>query len=531
VEDTNQFDDKPEFEDEEEDLDPARPYPATLQELDLYFGTAVTHLAVLPPIVLRAEGPTYRGLECLRRNIVFVAACTDNSLRLITLPLTPPSPASKSRPGFRTDFSSANAGKGKWGDAMVLLSGHQRPANAVSMTIEHHSKLTEKANSTTEPHYIVASHSSEVSGLLMLFRTSIKSPRPITEPFQSIYLSSPAKCISFNCGLDKDLSSHLLVADSLGACRVYDYKLLIKSPEEPVETLGVEKGTWLLSLYAGFHTSKSDFIQTNTGTCAGFGRKSIVDAQWVSGGRAIVVLLDDGEWALWDIQGVGPDAAKGLLGRQGIKGGSKSEYSISGYLDGMTKSRPSGPPQITASKFAPMTPGTRKSTEPFSARALNGSVRGQISVIEIPSTSATSPTEEVVLFWFGETYSVIPNLAKYWTANSRKTGGTANLFNGPSNSRMIKLENINLEGERCSGVDQFPKTTSSQLDIVIVGEHRYVIFSMGKPSRSQLPVQATGRLVLTETHENNGELDVMGIEQALTRMENGVGTKRKIFQS
>jgi hypothetical protein len=42
------FEDKPEFEDEEEEFDPSRPYPSILQELDLYFGTDVLHLTVLP---------------------------------------------------------------------------------------------------------------------------------------------------------------------------------------------------------------------------------------------------------------------------------------------------------------------------------------------------------------------------------------------------------------------------------------------------------------------------------------------------
>lgn len=411
-----------------------------------------------------------------------------------------------------------------------MLSGHQSPANGLSMTVEHISKSVGKSNTATEPHFIIASHSTEVSGLLLLFRVSLKSPKP-AEPFQTVYLTSPARCVSFNTGLTKERSSQLLVADSMGVCRIYDYKLLIKGPEELAENPGPEMGTWLLSLYAGFNIAKSDSTPQNLGAHAGFGRKSIIDAKWVSGGRAVIILLDDGEWAIWDIEGVGPDASKGLLGRQGIKGGSKSEYSLTGYLDGTGKTRPSGPPQLTTSKFAPMTPGTRKSTAPFGTKALDGPVLGQISIMEVPASSATNTPEESVVLWYGETYSIISNLAKYWAANSRKTGGSGNLFSGPSNGRMVKLENVDLQGERCSGVEQLTKTASSpQSEVIVLGEHRYIILSTGKLLKSQ-STENTGKLALTENSGNGGELDVVGIEQALTRMENGFGMKRKIFQS
>lgn len=524
------FEDKVEFEDEEEELDPLRPYPAVLQSLDLSLGTGVLHLALLPSSLLKADGPSYRGLESLKRNVVFVAACADSSVRLITLPLTPPSPASKTRSEFRQDFTSANGGRGKWGESVVMLSGHQSPVNGLSMTVETISKSVGKSNTSAEPHFIIASHSTEVSGRLLLFRVSVKSPESV-EPFQTIYLSSPARCVSFNTGLAKELSSHLLVADSVGVCRIYDYKLLIRGPEEPAENPSPEKGTWLLSLYAGFNVAKSDSTPQNLGMHAGFGRKSIIDAKWVLGGRAVIILLDDGEWAIWDIEGVGPDASKGLLGRQGIKGGSKSEYSLSGYLDNSAKTRPSGPPQLTTSKFAPMTPGTRKSTAPFSTKAVGGPILGQISIMEVPASSATNVAEESVLLWYGETYSIISNLAKYWAANSRKTGGSGNLFNGPSNGRVVKLESVNLQGERCSGVEQLTKTaSSSQSEFIILGEHRYIILSTGKLLKSH-STDNTGRLALTANNGNGGELDVGGIEQALTRMENGFGMKRKIFQS
>ena len=413
------------------------------------------------------------------------------------------------------------------------------------MTVDFSSQSTKgdsKSSTPTGPQIIVASHSQEVTGLLLLYRIPIVSPQPHIEPFQSIHLSSPAKSISFNPALSSPPTSQLLVADSTGACRIYDYKLLVKtSPvDEPSSHLAAEQGTWLLSLYPSFLKQAESSTSQNTGAHAGFGRKTIVDAKWVSNGRAILVLLQDGEWGIWDIEGVGPGASQGLLGRQGIKGGSLSQFSLTGFIEG-AKSRSSGPPQISSSKFAPMTPSTRKSVDLFGNRGTTGPVRGQISVVEVPSSSATRPAEESIVFWLGESFNVIPNFSKYWAANGRKnTSGSGNLFNGTPGGRMIKLESVDLQGERCSGIEQIAKlsvaqaTSSTALssDVVILGEHRFIILSVGK--QVQPRVEKENRMALMETNANAGELDVMGINRALARMENrdssGFSEKRKLLQ-
>jgi hypothetical protein len=413
------------------------------------------------------------------------------------------------------------------------------------MTVDFSSQTVKgdsKSSTPTGPQIIVASYSKEVTGLLLLYRVPIASLQPHIEPFQSIYLSSPAKSISFNPALSSPPNGQLLVANSTGACRIYDYKLLVKTApaDDPSSDLTAEQGTWLLSLYPSFQRQPESSASQNTGAHAGFGRKTIVDAKWVSNGRAILVLLQDGEWGIWDIEGVGPGASQGLLGRQGIKGGSLSQFSLTGFIEG-AKARSFGPPQIASSKFAPMTPSTRKSVDLFGNRGTTGAVPGQISVVEVPSSSATRPAEESIVFWLGESFSVIPSLSKYWAANSRKsTSGSGNLFNGTPGGRMIKLESIDLRGERCSGIEQIAKLsiapatspTALSSDVVILGEHRLIILSAGKQVHSR--VERENRMALVETDANVGELDVMGIDRALTRMENrdstGFSEKRKLLQ-
>ncbi|KAG0647388.1 Nuclear pore NUP37 [Hyphodiscus hymeniophilus] len=530
--------DKPEFEDMAE-LDPSKPYPSILQSLDLYFGTDVLHLALLPSSVLKTESASWRGLEPLRQKIVFTASCADNSIRLVTLPLLPPSPASKSRDEFNSSFTTANAGNGRWGESVIVLSGHQKPSDGVSMTAElptQEMKGDTKSSTLAGPHLIIASHSREVTGLLLLFRVPFTSPKPSVEPFQKTYLPFPAKSITFNTALTEPPASQLLIADSTSGCRIYDYKLLSNtSPsDEPTSDLITQRGTWLLSLYPGFQKS-SESTPQHIGAHAGFGRKTIVDAKWISNGRAIIVLLQDGEWGIWDIEGVGPGASQGLLGRQGIRGGSLTQFSLTGFIEG-AKPLNSNAPQTSISKFAPMTPSTRKTVDLFGNKGPSGPVRGQISIIEVPSSSPTKPAEESIVFWLGDSFTVIPSLSKYWSAT--KSSGRGNMFSGTPSARTIKLEKVDLQGEHCSGIEQITShaasaisTTALPSEIIILGEHRLVILSAGTPTAAS---RSETRMALVETNANGGELDVIGIDRALARMESrdssGLLGKRRLLQ-
>lgn len=528
------FQDKPEFE-EEEELDGTKPYPEILQTLDLHFGSDVLHLAVLPTPLLQADGSSSKSLQKFKQKVVFTAACADNTVRLVTLPLTPPSPASKSRPEFRSDFTKAFAGQGSWGETITTLFGQQKPSRAVSMTIDFPappdpSKLDSKSSKSEDAQFIIASYSAEAMGLLLLFRISTKSPSD-SQPFQKVYLASPAKSIAFNPSLAVQRSSHLLVADTKGACRIYDYKKLAKVSEEGSEFPAAEQGTWLLSLFTGFHSSKNDAAPL-AGVHNGYGRKSLVDAQWVAGGQAIIVLLQDGEWAIWDIEGVGPGASQGLLGRAGVKAGSMSEYNLTGYLDIGVKARHPAPAQNSGSKFAPMTPSTRKSVEPFGGRGSSGQLQGQISVSQISTSSSSTPLDESIVFRLDEAYMHIPSLAKYWAANSRRGGskGSNNPFTSAApGSRMTKVDGVDLQGERCSGIEQIANVDSS--DLLILGEHRFTIVLTGKQPKVIKARVPAGRSALIERDGNvAGDLDVMEIDQALTRMENGQSKRGKIFQ-
>lgn len=559
-------DDNPEFVEEDDEVDPLKPYPSILQHLDLNFGTSILHLAV--PSAEIVDNPSGLSPAILNDSIVFAAACTDHSVRLISLPLTPPSPASKSRGSIHSHITAGNAGSGKWGETMVQLIGHSAIPDGLSITLSASSSAessliegggakagSKSRNSDVAWDVLVASHSREASGLLLLYRVPVDSTtvggkivqsfsKSTQTPSQTQHLSSPAISVAFNPSLLSAYSTHLLVSDKTGACRIYDCQASLpanKTEESTPNLFSTQGGSWLLTLYPGFQSSKSEATNLSAFSASNYGRKALVDAKWVVGGNAVLVLLADGEWGLWDIGGAGPRASNGLLGQHSIKGSAKTAFSISGWVDGAPiKSASARTAGFQApGKFAPMTPGTRKIVEPalFNGRTGSGPVHGQISVARLSTTSTIHLADECVVFWLGEAFAVIPNLSAYWEAQMRKkAGGQGNLFGSKSASHLVRLRGVDLRGERCSGISQSVRSTSTSkvnlpTEILITAEHRFLIVSdAALETPQQLPRQSKLAITHNETRlASTGELDILGIDQALAEMEDSpTFGKRKV---
>lgn len=514
-----------EFTDDEEEHESSRPYPSILQTLDLSFETGALHLAVLSSSILKCDQ------SFLGKQIVFVAACADNFLRLVILPLDPPPPSSNVRPVTRTNLASTYAENGRWGEKVFSLNGHNKASNSLTMTIE---------SCDGELYYIIASHSHELNGRLLFWRTPFLCPSSIIEPFQSVYLDSPAKSISFNPSTSRP--NHLLVAESMGVCRIYDYNGSIPQDIGP-DVLSSAQGHWLLSL-------ATDFLDIRTKSLAsrpniGLGRKTIADAKWIMDGCAILVLLNNGEWGIWNIECSSMSSTQGLLGYQGIKGGSKSEFNLSGYIYHPTKVSSSGLGQANISKFTPLTPGTRKSIEPFSSLSLRHN-EGSLSIIEVPSFSSSRRTDEAILFQLGENFAVIPSITKYWTLHSNRERPSS-LFSNDLDSQTIQLPEIDLQGEHCSAAALIPRSSrnssfdrsleweSAVPEVIVLAEHRFVILSWAK-SVAPMMERKENRQKMASTFEisESDGLDVNNIEIALEKMEEknrGISNKRNILFS
>ncbi|KAK9418283.1 hypothetical protein SUNI508_08244 [Seiridium unicorne] len=480
---TSAFVDKPEFEDTVGDDENSR--SEITQALDLSLGTAVTQIATLPMTPCTADDAAWEGAEVLKERIVFAVACASREVYFVTLPLTPPSPASKARDDLRENLLGGKAGNSKWGETLTLLNGQQKPSDGLAITlikpkpVSERSKSSERSRSTgrVAPRAVVAAHSKEGPGTLRLWDVPLEKPtkdRPI-EPFQTEFLPSPLSGISFN----PTHSTQLLCNASPHAVRIYDYAQASMPPDDLSEGPFPSQGSWLISLYPPFARPTPS-------------RKPILAASWIAYGRAVLVLLADGQWGIWDIDGVSPQGPA-LFGKpgSGIKGAALTSFSASGYVEGTSPLRTFGSSRTSGvgSDFVPMTPHSRREA-PISASSgpeRLAAVQGGILVTPLPARATTTADESAVL-WIGgaEHVVVIPGVLKFWEAQLRKGGGGGvNLFSGAQPTRMVKLNDlvVGLMGERCIDVGAIPKLDVDDnpnneglpIEIVICGESRLVV--------------------------------------------------------
>ncbi|KAF3014688.1 hypothetical protein E8E14_004560 [Neopestalotiopsis sp. 37M] len=478
----NAFVDKPEFEEGAED-DQSTQSEIT-QTLDLSLGTSVNCIATLPMTPCSAEDAAWEEAEILKEKIVFVVSCASREVYYITLPLTPPSPRSKARDDLKENLLASKAGNGKWGETLTLLNGQQKPSDGLAMTLikpkvlSERSKSNERSRSTgrAAPRAVVAAHSAEGSGMLCLWDVPLEKPakdRPI-EPFQTEILPSPLKGISFN----PTHSTQLLCNASPHAVRIYDYAQASMAPDDLSEGPFPSQGSWLISLYPPFARPTAS-------------RKAILAASWIAHGRAVLVLLMDGQWGIWDIDGVSPQGPA-LFGKpgSGVKGAALTSFSCSGHIEGTSPLRSFGSQRASAvsSDFVPMTPHTRREA-PISVAGPEriATVQGGILVTPLPARATTTSDESAVL-WIGgaEHVVVVPGILKFWEAQLRKgVGGGVNLFSGAQPTRMVKLTDlvVGLMGERCVGVGAIPKADAGEgsnneglpIEVIISGESRLVV--------------------------------------------------------
>ncbi|KAK4099153.1 hypothetical protein N658DRAFT_568345 [Parathielavia hyrcaniae] len=444
------FQDKPEFQD---NTTTENSVPEIVQNLDLALGAAVLHIS----------DAAWNGASILKTKMVFAVTCATTDVYVVTLPLTPPSHESKARPELRKSLMAGNAGTGVWGETLTLLAGQSRPCDGLAVTLVKQragsrSRSLERAAAQTSSvtRAIVAAHSREASGTMRIWDVTLDAkPGTINrlEPFQTEYLPSPLSTISFN----PTHLTQLLTVTPAQAVRIYDYATAALPSDDASEGPFPAQGSWLLSLYPPFARGSS--IST--------ARKPIVGSEWIAHGRAILALLADGQWGIWDIDGASPSSSSsgGLFNKAnaGLRGSAITAFCVSGQLEGTSPLRNPATQKLPASgsagDFVPMTPHTRRDAV---ASAITGgperlaAVRGGITVARL-TTQATGPGEESAVLWLGGTdpvVSVIPVISRFWDSQLRRAvGGGVNLWSGAQPTRMLRLTDLGtgLLGERCIG--------------------------------------------------------------------------------
>ncbi|ORY15869.1 hypothetical protein BCR34DRAFT_477360 [Clohesyomyces aquaticus] len=521
-----------EFESGDEELDPDAPYPTIIQHLRLSLNTAVLHIAVpdVPPVSSTRAADSVPAI--FRKKIVFAVACADYTVRIITLPLSPPSAATKETP--------ANA-RAPWGEDVIEIGsriGHQTIPRGITMTWtsraeptfrdreeddmqvddEEDVSMTPRRRRSPRKHsrsqsgrrgesegwdVLVASHSAEIGGLLKIWRfplteTSVTTPTPFL-PYQTLNLRTPASRVLFNSATYPiRRHSQLLITDSSGIARIYD-PFAVSNHQRRASRLS-RKDSESGSYVALFRTSFENSISSAPFPPALTVRKPIIDAAWAAEGHHIVALLTDGEWGIWDTDRSGPSPPA-----------DPSSFSVRGFVGNTDPNRSNGSASDSKSRngrssLAPMTPRTRRVKE--------------------ESLFSGVPSEDSVIIWYGTEIYKIPNLRQWW---ARTVGGQAGSLYGSGLSRAPTLA---LYGESITAVDQFEITSREARmaiprDALVLAEHRLIITTN---TASKPGLDLTGALNQERAEDEEirktdqallarGELDIGGMERLLEDMD------------
>ncbi|KUL84064.1 hypothetical protein ZTR_07418 [Talaromyces verruculosus] len=525
------------FEDEEVEVEPSRPYEPIIRHVDIPLGTRVLKVAVPSLLPEKARSLGYTVPPILTTSIVLSVACADSKLRVISLPLAPPHPSTKVSDLKIQTLALA-----------ATVSQNEIPKDlSITFTCESDEKDEDLGRSRSQApattgqwSLLIATHAAEASGTLLVYSIPIGqangsytlSTKDIQPP-QKHLLPASARAISFNPSpYPSARHAHLLVSFPDGYAKILACSTSSKESKDASGDKNVERGgKWLLTLYPGFEQSPSALGR----------RKTIVDAAWVLSGKAVMVLLSDGEWGVWDVEGAGPGSEPGpLVGQSsihGITGGSLTAFSVTGRILG-------GPQALNKSqtaasegqleqrgKFAPMTPSSRRVREDTLFKGAQPlatpSSDGEISVVQINSSRAAM-AEESILIRHGDHIATIPSLLSLWR-NSVKATGT---FDASNRSRVSPLAGISLYGEKLTGLAHLPSPFRAETDnvdqqeyeILIAAEHRLIILSRDLSTAITIaPKRAVGLPMTlqpsTETDQlmlSQGQLDVDGMSRVLT---------------
>jgi hypothetical protein len=579
-----------EFEDEDEEIDPSEPYLKILRCVDIPFGTGARHLAIphIPAHVSQAPVGAYPPIYST--HVVVAVACDDLSVRLVSLPLTPPP----------LDAKDPSA----WGVQIVKIGPTAHQDSLSSITITHtsppfdsdedvdkgksrsrsRSRLGNTAATTGNPKggeqwcFLVASTSPTAGGLLLVYQipsTAATAFSTLPEShvlLQRQYFRSPliSSMIHFNPSpYPSERHSNILVSFPDGGF-VKIYQALpdpnsaysggrrgsaatmdsTTSSSRSLPVSATRPGKLLLTLYTGFIEPAESLYLAR--------RKRILDAAWVLGGRAVLVLLEDGQWGIWDVEGAGPPSAsnKNLFRGQdnvcGIQGGALTRFSFKGFItppaDEAPKTQQAEVKDTKSGRLAPMTPHTRKvrsdglfrgsASKNFSTTTPSRFTRGCINVTEhqtANSSTTATPVGESILLSLGNINLSIPSLLSLWRAESTGKGS----LDSSGTVRPSPFTALQLGGEQQKSIAALPQpsnTIPSALfgprsgrltDVLISTDNRLVMLvsPISEPQTSAAVSQGVGvasartntdQLLLTQ-----GDLDIDGMDRILDSMTNG----------
>ena len=506
------------YETDEEVQDPDCPYPPIVAELSLELGTGVLNLAV-PPLL----SSTVSQMPQLAKTHMTVAiACADSRVKVMSIPLAPPAPGTHEE-YLENEVKAADlqGSKSITRDlAIKILS------KAEESTSE--SRLPQQDDPRNEGRILVASTGSSLNvwNLPLSSGSISQTPTSLNPHFQS---SVSGANVSFQ---SSPRLNNLILAEPSGSVRILSFQTATDRPTSrdsasvgPISS--GDRGRWIMSYQTPFHTPEN-------GSMALARRKKILSAAWVLSGRGILVLLEDGQWGVWDTSGHTQAAGK-----------SVQDFALHGYLATASSSDTTAKQsqkKTSGTKLAPMTPNTRKAkaenlfTGPPKAKGAAPS--GGISVST--STTKAGHLDESVVLWYNDSIYSINSMQTFWQRSTGSASGDKTNFGGLYAPGLTHITDINLMNENITLISQFaPKSAIAasalgqmnvQKDLLVSAEHRYMILQHLRPqnpTREQLQ-SATERPVSRDQRMlDAGEADLGGVNRILDGMA-GDGRVRRV---
>ena len=561
-----------------------KPYHNVLRFIDLPVDAACAQFA-LPAASQLAPKSSSGATPVFSNKLVFAAALVDASIRLFVLPLLPPGPDA-------VDSS-------QWDVSVIKISSpnsHRDLITGISMAItadtrtgqgeddqKSRSRSRGRPASTSEKalrdwSVSIASTSCTGSGLLLIHQIPLGEdgrPSPDAEdllPIQRHFLrANLSKCkLSFNpAPFPAERHLNLLIGlPNDGCVRLYQVRAssssrgrrdstatadsLASSTKSSQKSYG-QQGKFLITMYTNFENIDHEDEQPH--------RKCILDAAWVLGGRAILVLLENGEWGVWDLEAAGPTSSSAtqnlLKGRgnvSGLQGGSTARFAIKGTVKTVRESSSNrASKDLTAAKSGNLVPLTSHTKNIRSGKIFQETSSTLSSAVERSETpygaicteqSAADPVagskvpDECVTLCYQGHLTYIASLLTYWRAEARGQG----TLDASVLARPVKLPAVRFGGEHPHSLGYlFPRVSSGGLaetrsavpDLFLATAHR-LLFSVGPldaEADNDLGTTTTTPSVLMARNASTDQvlldrrqLDVEGMDQILDGMEGGVDT-------
>ena len=482
------------FEDEEDELDPDCPYPSIIQDVEVGLGVEVLHVAVPSSL------PSLTVMPGLKRRGAVAFTCSDGSIRTLAFNLQPPSYAET--PDYQRDIQT-------------LLSDSGKPCTGLAAKVV----MSDVVHPETEQVVPLLLVTAGVSDGLHISHAAILAGDIYYQGIwtQLVALPHRARDVSFHPSAS---STQILLSDVSGAVRMYEAYARTNTDSGTVvdqSSSPLPSDQWLFTFMAPYTTTDGSLAR----------RKQVLAASFILSGRAILALLEDGEWGIWSLSG---DASQG---------GNISDFVLRGSLSSPAAGDPSTSARQPKSRLAPMTPNTRKAkSETFfsgpTAKSSGAAARGGISVVT--SSVRAGQTDESVVLWYGSDIYSIPSLQTFWqrSTNRNTTGG------GLYAPGLTHISDINLMNEAITSISQFaPSTATSgvgtmntQRDLLVSAEHRLIILQALRPptaARILFPQAPVERPVSQDqTMLDAGALDVGGMDRLLDGMANGDARPRRV---